>query len=274
MSFSWTQQRRDAAIDSLEQSSWLRHTEWLLETDSTNTHARRQLAAGLGRWPALFVADRQTAGRGRNTRSWWSPEGCLMLSLVVGQEQLPSDPALWPQLSLVTGVAVATAVEAEAPQSDVKLKWPNDLYVQSRKLAGILVEAIPQAVDGQMAFVIGIGLNVAVDWSRADIELRGRACSMSQFADRDVSVESVLLRLMEHLEHWLGSWRAGETAWWQQWCDRSLLSGCSVQLQLGSSQQLIGDCEGIDRAGRLLIRDSEHLHHIQSADVLAWQLRP
>lgn len=269
----WLQQRREAAIEFLQQSDWLQHIQWLEETDSTNTLARRQLAAGFDRWPALFVADRQTAGRGRTTRQWWSPDGCLMLSLIVGQEQLPSDSSIWPQLSLVTGVAAAMAVEAEVPGLFVKLKWPNDLFCHGRKLAGILVEAVPRAIDGRTAFVIGIGLNVAVDWSQAEDELRMRACSLSQFAGGEVNVESVLIRLIEQLEHWLLRWQSGDVAWWEQWQARSLLTDCTVQLRLSNAEQLIGDCQGIDPSGRLLIRDDRKVHRIQSADVVTWHPR-
>jgi BirA family biotin operon repressor/biotin-[acetyl-CoA-carboxylase] ligase len=162
-------------------------------------------------------------------------------------------------------------VEAEVPSISVQLKWPNDLFVDSRKLAGILVEAVPRAVDGRMAFVIGIGLNVAVDWSHAAAELRTRACSLSQFTEAGVAIENILIRLIEQLERGLLSWQAGATAWWEEWCARSLLTGCTVELRLPNSQQLIGGCEGIDASGRLLIRDAQQCHRIQSADVVAWR---
>lgn len=266
----WLQQRRDTAIEFLRQAGWLRHIEWFEETDSTNTQARQRLASGFDRWPALLVADRQTAGRGRTTRQWWSPEGCLMFSLVVGQENVPDDPALWPQLSLVAGVASAIAAESEVPSASVRLKWPNDLFLNNRKLGGILVEAVPRAVDGRMAFVIGIGVNVAVDWSRAEAELRERACSLSQFADKEVVIETVVARMIEQLERWLASWRAGDMAWWEEWSARSLLTGCTVELRLPGAVQLAGRCQGIDPSGQLLIDDRYRCHRIQSADVVAW----
>jgi BirA family biotin operon repressor/biotin-[acetyl-CoA-carboxylase] ligase len=266
----WFEQRREAAIEHLRQSHWLRHVEWLDEIDSTNSHARRLLAAGWDRWPALWVADRQTAGRGRTTRQWWSPEGCLMCSLLVGEEQLPSDASIWPQLSLIVGVAAAQAVEAEVPGVNVHLKWPNDLYLLDRKLAGILVEALPRSGDGRMAMVIGIGLNVAVDWSGADEEIRRRACSLAEVADTQVSVESMLIRLMESLQYGLAAWRSGQSQWWQEWSARSLLNGRTVHLRLPGEQQLVGECHGIDAAGRLLIQDAQQHHRIQSAEVVAW----
>ncbi|MGN6545507.1 MAG: biotin--[acetyl-CoA-carboxylase] ligase [Aureliella sp.] len=266
----WFQQRRAAAIEHLREAGWLEHVEWFEEIDSTNTHARRELAAGWDRWPALYIAEKQTAGRGRTTRQWWSPEGCLMCSLVVGQQQLAPDPSTWPQLSLVVGVAAAEAVEAEVPQTEVKLKWPNDLYLLDRKLAGILVEAVPRAVDGRMAMVIGIGLNVAVDLSGADEDVRRRACSLSQVADSAVSVESVLIRLIEKLQLHLADWQLGASPWWQQWSSRSLLTGRTVQLRLPGDQSLVGQCHGIDPAGRLLVHDTQQLHRVQSAEIVGW----
>lgn len=194
-----------------------------------------------------------------------------MFSLIVGQEKLPDESSKWPQLSLVAGVAAATAAQSEVPQVVVQLKWPNDLYIGGRKLAGILVEAVPRATDGRMAFVVGIGLNVAVDWSQADAELRARACSLSQFADREVIIESVLIRVVEQLEHWLLSWKNGEPAWWEQWSQHSLLTGRTVELQLPTAERLLGQCAGIDTNGRLLVRDAQQCHRIQSAEVVDWR---
>lgn len=267
----WLLQRRQSAIEHLQHAVWLRHVEWLSEVDSTNSYARRKLAEGFANLPALLVADKQTAGRGRTTRTWWSPAGCLMCSLVVSQEELPDDSAVWPQLSLVAGVAAAEAAETELPNVEVKLKWPNDLTIDDRKLAGILVEAIPLQPDGRMAFVIGIGLNVAIDWSEADSQLRARACSLSQFASQEVTVENVLIRFIECLQDSLNDWKKGRALWWQQWQRRSLLTGRTIHLQLPGGTELIGHCEGIDTSGRLVVRDAVQCHHIQSADVIAWQ---
>jgi BirA family biotin operon repressor/biotin-[acetyl-CoA-carboxylase] ligase len=266
----WLEQRRAAAMEHLRDMGWLQRVEWFDEIDSTNSHARRELAAGWNQLPALWVADKQTAGRGRTTRQWWSPEGCLMCSLVVGQEQLPSDPSAWPQLSLVVGVAAAEAVEAEVPPVSVKLKWPNDLYAVDRKLAGILVEALPRSADGRMAMVIGIGLNVEVVFSDAAEEIRRRACSLAQLADTAVSVESILIRLVEKLELALADWRSGQSQWWQQWSSRSLLTGRTVQLRLPGEEQLVGECHGIDPSGRLLVESAQQYHRIQSAEVVQW----
>lgn len=271
---SWSQQRREAAMEHLEESGWLSQVQWLAEIDSTNSLARRLLIAGELKLPALLAADVQTAGRGRSARAWWSPHGCLMFSLVIDDQHVPTDPLTWPQLSLVCGVAAALAVEREVPDVSVQLKWPNDLYVQNRKLAGILVEAISTGANTEgssgMAFVIGIGLNVAVDLQDAPREVQDKACSLSQFSSVALTLEALLIRLIEQLELELAAWKAGQDQWWRQWSARSLLSRRAVQVQLASGEQLIGQCTGIDPGGYLLLHDNQQLHRIQSAEILKW----
>ncbi len=271
---AWPDMRRRAAIDHLRASEWLRQVEWYAEIDSTNLHARREVEASRSQLPALFVADRQTAGRGRSDRQWWSPDGCLMLSLLVDQSMLPTHVASWSQLSLVVGVAAANAAEPFITPARVQLKWPNDLYVGERKLAGILIEAMPVSVasskEQQMVFIIGLGLNVHVDFKGAPDDVQKRACSLSEFASEPLTTEDVLVQFIEQMEKELDRWRADESEWWQKWSERSLLTERTVHLRIPGDTQLIGHCEGIDATGRLLIRDATGLHSIQSADVLQW----
>ncbi|WP_180682901.1 biotin--[acetyl-CoA-carboxylase] ligase [Tepidicella baoligensis] len=122
--------------------------EVLPTIDSTNTELMRRARQGLAD-PLLLVAAEQTAGRGRRGRNWVSrPGGSLTFSL-----GLPLRPADWSGLSLAVGVSLA-----EALHPDVRLKWPNDLWWQDRKLGGILVETA-NVGSGRYA-IIGIGLNV------------------------------------------------------------------------------------------------------------------
>lgn len=265
----WIQQRRQLAIEHLQQSGWLRHVQWFDEIDSTSSFARRQIACGMKGSPALFVADRQTAGRGRTDRTWWSPDGCLMFSLVVGEEVLCKDAAAWPLLSLIVGVAAARAVEAVAPPTQIQLKWPNDLYLNGLKLAGILVEAVPQTHE-KMAFIIGMGLNVNVQWDHAPSDIRARACSLSEHTHHpdQLHKETILIQVIDALEFELAQWRAGHSQWWNLWSQRSLLTGRQVELRLPGDHTLVGICQGITYFGQLIIRDqANRLHTIQSAEV-------
>jgi BirA family transcriptional regulator, biotin operon repressor / biotin---[acetyl-CoA-carboxylase] ligase len=152
-------------------------------TGSTNDRAR-ELAAGGAPHGTLVTAAEQTAGRGRQGRSWTAPAGrALLCSLVVREP-----PRLLP---LVAGVAVAELVGPDA-----ELKWPNDVLVGGRKVAGILVEGRPQ----ERWAVLGIGLNVAVRADQLPPELRATAGTLGLPA---AAIEPTLRRLLDGLERWL-----------------------------------------------------------------------
>ena len=146
-------------------------------TDSTNARARALAAAGAPHG-TLVTADSQTAGRGRQGRTWSAPAGqALLLSLVL------RDPP--PLLPLRAGLAVADVAGDTA-----RVKWPNDVLLDGSKLAGVLVEARPQ--DGWA--VLGIGLNAAVDLAALPAEVRDRAATLHRPPD------AVLADLLPALE--------------------------------------------------------------------------
>jgi BirA family biotin operon repressor/biotin-[acetyl-CoA-carboxylase] ligase len=150
----------------------------LRETTSTNEHARALATAGAPHG-TLVTAGHQTAGRGRQGRTWTAPPGqALLLSLVVR--------GLDPLLPLRTGLAVADLAGAAA-----RVKWPNDVLVEGRKVAGVLVESRPQ--EGWT--VVGVGVNAAVDLAAMPEELRATAGSLGR---RDL--EGALNELLGHLE--------------------------------------------------------------------------
>jgi BirA family transcriptional regulator, biotin operon repressor / biotin---[acetyl-CoA-carboxylase] ligase len=156
----------------------------LRETTSTNERARALAAAGAPHG-TLVTAGVQTAGRGRQGRTWTAPPGRAVLASVVVR-----DPD--PLLPLRAGLAVADLAGQGA-----RVKWPNDVLVGGRKVAGVLVEARPQ----ERWAVAGIGLNAAVDPAELPPELRGRAATLGRSPDE---LEAVLAELLEALERRLG----------------------------------------------------------------------
>jgi BirA family biotin operon repressor/biotin-[acetyl-CoA-carboxylase] ligase len=150
---------------------------------STNERAR-ELAAAAAPHGTLVTAGEQTAGRGRQGRTWAAPAGRALLCSVVVREP----PRLLP---LAAGVAVAEVVGDEA-----LLKWPNDVLVNGLKVAGILVEGRP----AERWAVVGIGLNVALAESDLPPELRGRAGTLGLRAD---AIEPMLATLLAALERWI-----------------------------------------------------------------------
>jgi BirA family transcriptional regulator, biotin operon repressor / biotin---[acetyl-CoA-carboxylase] ligase len=141
--------------------------EVLPDIDSTNTELMRRAKAGQTE-PILLIAEKQTAGRGRLGRDWHDlSERDDTLPALTFSLGLPLSPVDWSGLSLAVGVSIAQSLHA-----DIGLKWPNDLWLQDRKLAGILIETC--AVGQQRYVVVGVGINIAkpaenVTMSRAQL---------------------------------------------------------------------------------------------------------
>ncbi len=260
-----------ALIEELLSSGWLQSVDWFTEIDSTNLAARRALQTQPPS-PALFVAERQTAGRGRSDHQWWSPSGCLMLTLAIPAELLPASPGDWGQLALVSGIAVAEACGRCVENLDCQLKWPNDVYVGKRKLAGILIESA--GVSSSPHWLIGIGVNVAVDWSTAPDDLPQRASCLTRESGSIVQPGLVLIELMCRLESWIVEWGSGQRFWLDGWRDRCLLSGKRIRIRVpgrGAERDIEGRCQGLDSQGYLLLDTPDGLQAFPSAEVVAWE---
>jgi BirA family biotin operon repressor/biotin-[acetyl-CoA-carboxylase] ligase len=162
-------------------------------TSSTNDLARRAAKEGAPHG-AAWVAEQQSAGRGRQGRAWESSFGENLLFSVLLRVACP--PSRLPPLALAAGLAVRDAVSRAAPGADVRIKWPNDVLVGGRKLAGILVEAITMGSRVE-AVVVGVGINVLSRSFPEDLE--GRATSVALVAtdppDRAALLADVLATL-------------------------------------------------------------------------------
>ncbi len=197
----------------------------LRRTDSTNIRARELATRGTPHG-ALVTAAEQSAGRGRQGRTWSAPAGRALLCSLV----LRDPPRLLP---LVAGIAVA-----EVAGSDAQLKWPNDVLIAGRKVAGILVEGRPQ----ERWAVVGIGLNVALQERDFPPELRETAGTLGLAPE---AVEPTLERLLEALERWL---EADANRVLDGVRSRDALLGGSVRWAEGT-----GVGAGIDGDGRLIV---------------------
>jgi BirA family biotin operon repressor/biotin-[acetyl-CoA-carboxylase] ligase len=214
-------------------------------TGSTNDRARA-LAAGGAPAGTVVVAEEQTAGRGRQGRSWSAPRGRgLTLSVVWrpagGFELLP----------LAAAVAVGEACEQVAPVR-CRIKWPNDVWIGERKLAGILIESRPQ--EGWA--VIGIGINVDADSSELDPSLRETATSLRMESGAGIERGRVLAALFEALAtrlHDLERDAAGVLAEYRR---RDLLSGRHIAWAAGEGR-LTGEARGVDENGNLVVFTEE-----------------
>jgi BirA family biotin operon repressor/biotin-[acetyl-CoA-carboxylase] ligase len=200
-------------------------------TDSTNDRAR-ELAAAEAPHGTVVTAGEQSAGRGRQGRTWTAPaDAALLYSAIL--RPLDRRHLLLP---LAVPVAVAEAVEALEPAVRCQIKWPNDIWVDGRKLAGILIEARPQ--DGWA--VIGVGLNLAIAPEQFPAELRETATSLE-----GVGREEARRSLDAALERWVAA--AGDDVL-EQWRQRDALKGREVGWEDGS-----GIADGVDDSGRLVV---------------------
>lgn len=201
--------------------------------DSTNTRARRLVIAGAPDG-TLVTASEQSAGRGRQGRSWTAPAGSALLCSVVVRRPPPL-------LSVRAGVAVADTVDhfvGSGEAAAALIKWPNDVLLGGRKVAGVLVEGRP-AEDWS---VVGVGLNVAVSVLEFPRELRDTAGTLGL---EPAAIEPVLAALVASLERWVSE--PGERVL-EALRARDALRGREITWDGGS-----GVAAGIDADGRLLV---------------------
>jgi len=223
---------------------------------STNDAVRGWLADGTPE-VCLAVADQQTAGRGRDGRTWRAPEGAaLLLSLGFRPRWLRPD-RLW-RLAAVSSVAMAEAAEdaARVPAGTVLLKWPNDLVVEARdgirKLAGVLGETDGIGSEDPRV-VIGIGLNG--DWPRAGFptELAGSMTSLRELADGPIDQEALLDAFLGRLEVAIGDLRKGRFDA-PSWSSRQITTDRDVDLIGPDGSRTTVRATGVDtESGALLV---------------------
>ena len=208
-------------------------------TDSTNARLR-ELAIGGAPHGTIVTADEQSAGRGRQGRTWTAPAGkALLLSLLV--RGLGRRDALLP---LAVPVAVAEACERLAGVA-CRIKWPNDVWIGDRKVAGVLLEGRPQ--EGWA--VIGIGLNVSIAADEFPEELRGLATSLAIESGAWLDVDVVLAEVLGALQARLASPPREILA---EWRARDALVGREVRWNGG-----LGRAAGLDESGGLVVETAD-----------------
>ena len=229
----------------------------LAECGSTNDEAARLARAG-ARHGTIVVADAQRAGRGREGRVWSSPIGGLYLSAVV-RPPLPLPDV--PPMTLAIGIGLCDAVrETGAPGV---LKWPNDLLVTRRKLAGVLVEAQSQG-SRLDAVIVGIGVNLTGELDEA---VGATAITLAEAAGTTIERAAFLERLLAHVEHWIDRYvSVGLDSIISAWQDR-MAPGLAARATVDGAP-LTGEVAGLDRDGALLLRDGDgRVHRVRSGDV-------
>ncbi|WP_062266833.1 bifunctional biotin--[acetyl-CoA-carboxylase] ligase/biotin operon repressor BirA [Endozoicomonas arenosclerae] len=230
-------------------------------TESTN-----DLVRDLGTVPAgitrFCLAEHQTRGRGRRGRAWNSPFGSTVSLSALWQNG--EGTASLEGLSLAVGLAVVKALETLGAR-DLKLKWPNDVLWQGKKLCGVLLE-VHGDPTGECEVVIGIGINVRL--SDEQLTSIGQpAVDLFRVCDKAVSRNAVAGHLINTLTHLLeGFGQGGFTLFKNQWCEYDAFRGQEVTL-VASTRSVTGRCLGVDDHGGLLLETESGVHVFNGGEV-------
>jgi BirA family biotin operon repressor/biotin-[acetyl-CoA-carboxylase] ligase len=245
--------------------------EWTIriyETVSSTQDVARRLGREAAPEGTVVVAGRQTAGRGRGGNTWFSPAGTgLWMSCILRPD---IDPRDLPGLSILAAVSAAEALE-RCSGSSVSVKWPNDLYLENRKLGGILCEAETSA-EGAPAFVAaGIGINLRDPAGGFPAEIRATATSVRTAAGTLVSREELLAMLLEHLGRRYDDYRRrGFSSIREAFSRRDVLRGRNVALRT-AGRLVRGRAEGAGERGGLLLRvHRDRIREFITGEVVEW----
>jgi BirA family biotin operon repressor/biotin-[acetyl-CoA-carboxylase] ligase len=227
--------------------------------DSTNTLAKRRASEGAPEG-LLVIADEQTAGRGRLGRTWWAPPGSALLTSLLFRPSLPPDRVQ--QLTMLCALAAADAV-GDTTGLAVDLKWPNDLLIRGRKLAGLLTESAFKA-DHLDFVIVGMGLNVNTDFAQAP-PLIAPATSLWLELGHPVDRLTLLVAYLEGVTQRYGQLEAQSP--YHEWASRLVTLGQPVTAHL-VDQTLSGLATGVEADGALSLRTADGVvHRLLAADV-------
>jgi BirA family biotin operon repressor/biotin-[acetyl-CoA-carboxylase] ligase len=218
------------------------------EIDSTNEEAKRRAEAG-ERGPLWIIAERQTAGRGRRGRAWDSPAGNLMTTLLLDPVCSPGEAA---RLSFVAALSVHDLVSNACPGQAAALKWPNDVLLEGKKCAGILLEAASASGHTLPWVAIGIGVNLV----HAPENTPFPACALSQYG-ATLTPDQALTRLAAAWEKWFALWREqGFSPIRTAWLERASGLAAPIAVRLASGE-MRGRFAGLDADGGLMLHGED-----------------
>ena len=224
----------------------------LAEVSSTNDYARS--IAGEVPEGTVVLAERQTAGRGRKGRRWASPEGGLWMSVILKPGFVD------PRIVFVGALSVVDALADFGVASGIK--WPNDVWVRGRKIAGVLVEG-----KGEKHVIVGVGLNVN---NPIPEELRGTAISMFEVVGSRIPLETVLKSLTFHMDAWYRIFKEDPFILMQKVRERTFILGRFVEVVEGE-ERIVGRAVDVLDDGSLLLDVGGSLKRVIYGDV---SLRP
>lgn len=239
----------EEVLPGLKTRTFGRKVHYFPALPSTNTEAY-QLALQGGREGEIVIAECQRKGRGRIGRPWFSPAFVnLYLSVILRPPISPHHASL---ITFVAAVATAEAVERFSGMKP-SIKWPNDILVKGRKLAGLLNEIHSEA-DRIHFVILGIGINLNVDENMFPRKIRSLATSLKREMGQAISRKAFLQILLEELEHWYEIFlRKGSSPILKAWRARARIAGKQVKIS-SFDEVFVGRAVDVDSEGALLVQ--------------------
>ncbi|MBI3624770.1 MAG: biotin--[acetyl-CoA-carboxylase] ligase [Candidatus Rokubacteria bacterium] len=226
------------------------------EVPSTNETLRHLTKAG-AREGTVVLAESQTAGRGRLGKAWFSPFGVNLYASILFRPTISPEAA--PVFSFIASLALADAIRALGLPAAIK--WPNDILVERKKVAGVLAE-VATAGDRLDYVILGVGVNLNVD-RQALLEALGdaghAAAALRELTGKEIDRNAFSASFLNFLDEWLLVYRdRGAAALLKAWRDRDILTGRRVQVR---EQRITfdGRARGVHADGQLVVEDSKGL---------------
>jgi len=229
--------------------------KYFKETESTNIIAR-EIASSVGEG-TIVIAESQTAGRGRMGRKWISPEGGIWLSIILKPRM---EPVYAPRITLMAGVSVAKTMQGFGLPA--KIKWPNDILINGKKVCGILTE-IGAEVDIIDYLVVGIGIDANVDTGTFPEEFRDNSTSLEKEMGHKINRVEFVQKLLEEFDALYTEFQKDEFPHiLEEWRNMSATIGQWVKIT-AQARTIYGEAIGVDNEGALIVETAEgHLEKI------------
>jgi BirA family biotin operon repressor/biotin-[acetyl-CoA-carboxylase] ligase len=218
------------------------------ETESTNDEA---FSLGIAGAPegTVFIADSQSGGKGRMQRVWHSPAGSNIYTSVLLRPQIESSQTS--QIPITAGVAVAEVLDDYCP-GKIKLKWPNDILIDEKKVCGILTQARITAKEIDFV-VLGMGINVNIGRNQLPEEIRDSATSLSIETGGEISRMELIISLYENLAKWYKRLlQSGFSQVKEKWLSLTPMIGQTIQV-IFRDETIMGKATGLDEDGSLIL---------------------
>lgn len=212
--------------------------------------------------PTMVIAETQTNGRGRSGKTWWSAPGSIAVTLLIGDSGFEQQGLI----ACAAALGVADAIQVHAQELNVQIKWPNDVYINKKKVAGLLIEKL--TISNSTAFAMGIGVNLNCDFEKAPDDLGDSAGSISQISNQPIDPNQFLCSLVSELHGHLSQLFSDPSACLSNYTERILFPPEShILVSLPYGDHVSGAYGGIGKHGQLLLANGERKIEVDSGTI-------